>query len=149
MVKRRKFLITGAAGFIGSQLMNRLRDRGHPVIGLDNYNDHLYSPTLKKDRVNYFDIDVRYVDLRNMYHLEEFLVRHQPTDIIHLAAHAGVRDSFGKEKQYHANNIDATQNLIIYVRSICLVYGSYMHQLRVSLRDLNYHGLKVKKQVNS
>lgn len=128
MVKRRKFLITGAAGFIGSQLMNRLRDRGHPVIGLDNYNDHLYSPTLKKDRVNYFDIDVRYVDLRNMYHLEEFLVRHQPTDIIHLAAHAGVRDSFGKEKQYHANNIDATQNLIDlckkHLPSVRIIYAS-------------------------
>lgn len=132
----RKFLITGAAGFIGSQLMNRLMNQGHKVIGLDNFNDHLYSPQLKKDRVNHFDIDVRYVDLRNEYHLEEFLVKHQPTDIIHLAAHAGVRDSYGKEKQYHANNIDATQNLIdlckkhlpdvriVYASTSCVFAGS-------------------------
>ena len=132
----RKFLITGAAGFIGSQLMNTLYNAGEKVIGLDNFNDHLYSPTLKKDRVNHFDIDVRYVDIRNSYHLEEFLVKHQPTDIIHLAAHAGVRDSFGKEKQYHSNNIDATQNLIdickkhlpdvriVYASTSCVYAGS-------------------------
>jgi len=132
----RKFLITGAAGFIGSQLMNTLYNAGEKVIGLDNFNDHLYSPTLKKDRVNHFDIDVRYVDIRNSYHLEEFLVKHQPTDIIHLAAHAGVRDSFGKEKQYHENNIDGTQNLIdlckkhlpnvriVYASTSCVFAGS-------------------------
>ena len=132
----RKFLITGAAGFIGSQLMNTLYNSGEKVIGLDNFNDHLYSPTLKKDRVNHFDIDVRYVDIRNAYHLEEFLVKHQPTDIIHLAAHAGVRDSFGKEKQYHENNIDGTQNLIdlckkhlpnvriVYASTSCVFAGS-------------------------
>ena len=46
----RKFLVTGAAGFIGSQLMNRLRNQGHDVVGLDNYNNHLYDPQLKQDR---------------------------------------------------------------------------------------------------
>ena len=132
-----RILVTGAGGFIGSQLMNRLKTRaGTLTIGLDNFNDHLYSPTLKKDRINHFDIDVRYVDLRNEYHLEEFLTRHRPTTIVHLAAHAGVRDSFGKEKQYHANNIDATQNLIdlckkhlpdvriIYASTSCVFAGS-------------------------
>ena len=132
----RKYLITGAAGFIGSQLMNRLLESGEDCVGIDNFNDHLYSPQLKSDRCEYFDLDVRYVDLRNEYHLEEFLVRHRPTDIIHLAAHAGVRDSFGKEKQYHENNIDATQNLIdlckkhlphvriVYASTSCVFAGS-------------------------
>lgn len=37
-----KVLITGAAGFIGAQLMNSLKQKGVDVIGLDNYNAHLY-----------------------------------------------------------------------------------------------------------
>lgn len=133
---RKKFLITGAGGFIGSQLMKRFRDKGLDVCGLDNFNDHLYSPQLKQDRCEAFDIDVRFVDLRNEYHTKEFLLKHQPTHIIHLAAHAGVRDSYGKEKQYHANNIDATQNLIdickdhlpdvriVYASTSCVFAGS-------------------------
>lgn len=133
---KRKFLITGAAGFIGSQLMNRLRNNGEDVIGLDNYNSHLYDPKLKEDRVNHFDIEVRHVDLRDESSLETFLKKEKPTDIIHLAAHAGVRDSFGKEKQYHSNNIDGTQNLIdickehlpkvriVYASTSCVYAGS-------------------------
>jgi len=132
----RKFLITGAAGFIGSQLMNRLKKQGHYVVGYDNFNDHLYEPKLKQDRVDHFDIDVRYADLRKEEAVQLALMVHRPTDIIHLAAHAGVRDSFGKEKQYHANNIDATQNLIdmckkhapeariIYASTSCVFAGS-------------------------
>ena len=132
----RKYLVTGAAGFIGSQLCNRLKQQGHYVIGLDNYNDHLYSPKLKVDRVEHFGIDVVSVDLRDEVKMEEFIEGVKPTDIIHLAAHAGVRDSFGKEKQYHANNIDGTQNLIdackkhapdariVYASTSCVFAGS-------------------------
>ena len=53
----KKYLITGAAGFIGSQLYNRLRKRSAMVQGIDNYNDHLYSPTLKVDRCEHFDLE--------------------------------------------------------------------------------------------
>ena len=37
--------------------------------------------------------------------------------IVHLAAHAGVRDSFGKESEYHSNNIDGTQTMIEAIQS--------------------------------
>ena len=123
-----KYLVTGAAGFIGSQLLNRLKSRSAIARGIDNYNDHLYSPQLKSDRVNHFDIDVRNIDLRDERELEKVLVAYRPTTIIHLAAHAGVRDSFGKEKQYHSNNIDATQNLIDlckkHIPDVRIVYAS-------------------------
>jgi len=131
-----KYLVTGAAGFIGSQLLNRLKTRSAIARGIDNYNDHLYSPQLKSDRAHHFDIDVRNIDLRNERELEKVIVAYRPTTIIHLAAHAGVRDSFGKEKQYHSNNIDATQNLIdlckkhipnvriIYASTSCVYAGS-------------------------
>ena len=131
-----KILVTGAAGFIGSQLTARLRDGGYDVIGLDNYNNHLYEPQLKEDRVVHFDIDVRPVDICDESKLEKLLTTHKPTHIVHLAAHAGVRDSFGKDKQYHANNIDGTQNLIdicrehlpdtriIYASTSCIYAGT-------------------------
>lgn len=123
-----RYLITGAAGFIGSQLMDRLQQSGETVLGLDNFNDHLYSPQMKMDRVRHFEIQVRNADLRNQKDLERIIVDFEPTTIIHLGAHAGVRDSYGKEKQYHANNIDGTQNLIDaskkYVPNVRIIYAS-------------------------
>lgn len=125
---KEKYLITGGAGFIGSQLMKRLVDIGETCIGLDNFNNHLYDPQLKMDRVEHFGIDVRNVDLRNERELQHLIVDYKPTTIIHLGAHAGVRDSYGKEKQYHSNNIDGTQNLIdvckMYVPDVRIIYAS-------------------------
>lgn len=123
-----RYLITGAAGFIGSQLMHRLQHGIGECLGIDNFNDHLYSPRLKLDRVKYFMLDVRNVDLRDQRELEKIIVNFEPTIIIHLAAHAGVRDSYGKEKQYHSNNIDGTQNLIDackkYIPNVRIIYAS-------------------------
>lgn len=107
-----KILVTGAAGFIGSQLTNRLLKSGHEARGLDNYNNHLYEPDLKRDRVKHFELDISECDLRDKDGLRIVLGDFRPDTIVHLAAHAGVRDSFGKESEYHANNIDGTQNLI-------------------------------------
>lgn len=107
-----KILITGAAGFIGSQLMNRLRSKGAKVLGIDNYNDHLYEPQLKVDRTQHFELDIKVCDLRDYDTTKNIIDTFKPDQIVHLAAHAGVRDSFGKERAYHSNNIDGTQNLI-------------------------------------
>ena len=107
-----KILITGAAGFIGSQLMNRLRSKGATVLGIDNYNDHLYDPQLKVDRTQHFELDIKVCDLRDYNATKAIFDAFQPEQVIHLAAHANVRDSFGKERDYHSNNIDGTQNLI-------------------------------------
>ena len=124
----RRILITGAAGFIGAHLQKHLEDNGWNCIGLDNYNSHLYDANLKADRVHAFDIEVRNIDLRDRERLERILEDHPPTDIIHLAAYAGVRDSYGKETEYHSNNIDATQILIDTVKkvntNIRIIYAS-------------------------
>lgn len=132
----KRVLITGAAGFIGSQLTKRLKDKGLEVQGLDNFNNHLYSPDLKVARVKHFDIPVWGCDMRDDIKLEALLMTYKPDTIVHLAAMAGVRDSLGKEKMYHQNNIDATQNLIdickkhlpdtriIYASTSCVYAGS-------------------------
>lgn len=131
-----KVLVTGAAGFIGSQLSDRLQKRGFTVKGIDNFNDHLYTPILKVDRMNHFGLDIWGCDLRDEIKLEALVRDFQPDTIVHLAAMAGVRDSMGKEKSYHSNNIDATQNLIdickkhfpeiriVYASTSCVYAGS-------------------------
>jgi len=131
-----RVLVTGAAGFIGSQLSKRLMDRGLTVKGLDNFNKHLYTPELKVDRMKHFGLDIWGCDLKDEIKLEALLRDFRPDTIIHLAAMAGVRDSMGKEKSYHANNIDATQNLIdickqhlpetriVYASTSCVYAGS-------------------------
>jgi UDP-glucuronate 4-epimerase len=121
-----KILITGAAGFIGSQLMNRLRSKGATVLGVDNYNDHLYEPQLKVDRTQHFELDIKVCDLRDYDTLKKIIDTFSPDQIVHLAAHAGVRDSFGKERAYHSNNIDGTQNLIEICKgtTMRIVYAS-------------------------
>ena len=51
-----RILVTGAAGFIASHLCEKLRDLGHEVVGLDNFNDY-YSPALK--RLNASDLKAK------------------------------------------------------------------------------------------
>ena len=131
-----RVLVTGAAGFIGSQLCDRLQKRGLSVKGIDNFNDHLYTPRLKRDRMVHFGLDIWGCDMRDEIKLEALLGDFRPDVIIHLGAMAGVRDSLGKEKSYHQNNIDATQNLIdickrhlpdtriVYASTSCVYAGS-------------------------
>ncbi len=131
-----RVLVTGAAGFIGSQLSDRLQKRGLTVKGIDNFNTHLYTPQLKVDRMRHFDLDIWGCDLKDEIKLEALLRDFRPDTIVHLAAMAGVRDSMGKEKSYHQNNIDATQNLIdickehlpetrvVYASTSCVYAGS-------------------------
>src|SRR6056300_1046013 len=107
-----KIIVTGAAGFIGSQLLKRLKDKQIDCIGIDNFNNHLYDPELKVARVKEFGLDVKVEDIRNYDGMVKILNEFRPDLIVHLAAHAGVRDSFGKEANYHSNNIDGTQSLI-------------------------------------
>ena len=149
-----RVLVTGAAGFIGSQLCDRLQKRGLVVKGLDNFNDHLYTPSLKRDRMVHFGIDTWGCDLRDEIKVEALLREFQPDTIVHLAAMAGVRDSLGKEKSYHQNNIDATQNLIdvckkhlpetriIYASTSCVYAGSPVPWVegKESGKQLNAYG---------
>jgi UDP-glucuronate 4-epimerase len=112
-----RILITGAAGFIGTHLMSSLIDDGFDVVGIDNFND-FYDPNLKKMRVVSHGHHVFPCDLKNFDELDRALAVIKPDMVMHLAARANVRDSFGREVMYHQDNIDATQNLI----QVCKMY---------------------------
>ena len=111
-----KVCITGAAGFIGYHMYNRLLDEGFEVCGLDSFNDY-YDPALKHARAEL--IKVEKIDLTNDVQTNEFFARHKPQAVIHLAAYAGVRNSLENPELYINHNIGGTQNLI----NACEKYG--------------------------
>lgn len=106
-------LLTGAAGFIGSHLAERLLSVGESVIGLDNF-DTFYDPAIKEENLTYLKghDGFRLVrgDIRNAE-----VVSNLPGDIdtvIHLAARAGVRPSIEEPVLYTDVNVLGTMNLL-------------------------------------
>lgn len=108
-----KALVTGAAGFIGSTLADRLVAQGADVVGIDCFTD--YYPRALKERnlaalrqqphFRLVEDDLRQVDLEGLLD--------GVTHVFHLAAQAGVRKSWGKDFDvYVNNNIAATQRLL-------------------------------------
>jgi UDP-glucuronate 4-epimerase len=148
-----RILVTGGAGFIGAHLINDLQADGFEVIGLDNYCGALYDPKLKEERVAFMDIGVQRVDMKHFPSLDDAFNIVKPNIVIHLGALAGVRDSYGKEREYIRNNIDATQNLIdcckmygvsriLYASTSCIYAGSPLpwREDRVTGEQLNAYG---------
>lgn len=91
-----RVLVTGAAGFIGSNVVDRLLQLDHEVVGLDNF-DPYYDPEQKRRNIVAARANSRYqfleADVRSADQLKHAFDRAQPAVVIHLAARAGVRAS--------------------------------------------------------
>jgi len=103
-----KYLVTGAAGFIGMYTAKRLLQAGHEVIGLDNLNDY-YDPALKHYRLEQlkpFDA-FRFVklDLADRGGVAALFEQERFNRVIHLAAQAGVRYSIENPFAYVDSNL--------------------------------------------
>lgn len=109
-----KILVTGAAGFIGSNLCEYLLNRDHTVIGIDNFNDY-YSPKVKEYNIQLFADNPNFIlyrtDLLDISELSKVFESEKPAAIVHLAAWAGVTRSLKEPVTYVRNNIEATVNL--------------------------------------
>lgn len=129
----RKFLVTGAAGFIGMHVSQALLARGDAVVGLDNLNDY-YSPQLKRDRLAAVSASpgaerFRFVeaDLVDMPALEALFKAEGFDGVVHLAAQAGVRYSLTHPHAYSQSNLVGFVNMLEACRhhaTAHLVYAS-------------------------
>ncbi len=125
----KRILITGAAGFIGFHLAQRLKKRGDFAIGLDNFNAY-YDPQLKKDRAEILrkqGIEIAPGDIRDRDALKLLLLRHGITHVVHLAAQAGVRHSLSAPDDYVASNLQGFVSVLEACRlfpSLKLIYAS-------------------------
>jgi UDP-glucuronate 4-epimerase len=114
-----KILITGAAGFIGSHVADRLLERGDEVIGLDNFNDY-YSPAQKERNVSATQQQAGYTlyraDLRNFEELQTVFEKSRPDKILHLAGMANVRYSVQFPLLYEEVNVRGTMHILELAR---------------------------------
>ncbi|RDS83640.1 NAD-dependent epimerase [Dyella monticola] len=103
-----KVLVTGTAGFIGSNVALKLLERGEEVIGFDNLNDY-YDVRLKKARLARFIDHPRYThvhaDLADRGAVEKTFASHKPQRVINLAAQAGVRYAAENPHVYASSNV--------------------------------------------
>ncbi|MDP5134229.1 MAG: NAD-dependent epimerase/dehydratase family protein, partial [Paraglaciecola sp.] len=103
-----KFLVTGAAGFIGFHVTKRLLAEGHNVVGLDNLNDY-YDVKLKEDRLAQLVINTNFhfvnMDLADRKGIAKLFLQEQFQRVIHLGAQAGVRYSLENPLAYADSNI--------------------------------------------
>jgi UDP-glucuronate 4-epimerase len=117
-VVAKNILVTGAAGFIGSHVVQTLIERGDRVVGLDNFNDY-YDPSRK--RANFSEVlsseaasNLTLVegDIRTPAFINDLLGTYQFDAVVHLAAMAGVRASIEDPLLYYDVNLNGSLMLM-------------------------------------
>lgn len=124
---KRKVLITGAAGFIGSRLAEHLQTLGFEVVGCDIYNfrnlffdvgdsNHLFVQKLRCDRIAQFlhknQIQYHAVDLSDYAAVTKLFSNVKPDAVVHLAAQAGVRHSVKAPMDFVKSNLNGFANVL-------------------------------------
>ena len=111
-------LVTGAAGFIGAALSQRLLQRGDRVVGLDNLNDY-YDPALKQARLRQIEAvaqagawRLERLALEDAQALLALFAEERPQVVVNLAAQAGVRYSLENPAAYIQSNLVGFGNLL-------------------------------------
>jgi UDP-glucuronate 4-epimerase len=115
-------LVTGAAGFIGSETARALLERGDTVVGIDNLNEY-YDPSLKRARLdrlgrqfgNRFHFER--IDFADSSELKRVADEHDLDGIVHLGAQAGVRYSLENPQAYVQSNLVGHCNMLELVRA--------------------------------
>jgi UDP-glucuronate 4-epimerase len=132
-----RVLVTGAAGFIGSHTVDALLERGHSVVGIDNFDD-FYDPSIKRANLEGalrhpgFVLEV--ADIRDALAMRRIFAATAPHAVVHLAARAGVRPSIAAPALYADVNVVGTTVLLdaareagvdrVVVASTSSVYGN-------------------------
>jgi UDP-glucuronate 4-epimerase len=112
----KRILVTGAAGFIGSHVVEKLLDFGEDVVGLDNFSEYYNSKNKQK---NIIDIQKKHPnfrcirgDIRDTITINSLCLKHNFDTIVHLAGSPGVRTSIGNAREYYDVNVIGSINLL-------------------------------------
>jgi UDP-glucuronate 4-epimerase len=124
---KRKVLITGAAGFIGSRLASHLCQNGYEVVGCDIFNslnqffdvgdtNYLNIQRLRHNRLQHFlqpaQIDYHPIDLSEQQSVLALFKKLKPDTVVHLAAQAGVRHSVKAPMDFVKSNLNGFANVL-------------------------------------
>src|SRR4051794_11058309 len=108
-------LVTGGAGFIGSNLVDRLLADGHEVVAVDNF-DSFYAESRKRANLARATRHPRFrlveLDIRDGEGVDRVIRETRPDGIVHLAARAGVRPSIEAPALYAEVNVTGTVHLL-------------------------------------
>jgi nucleoside-diphosphate-sugar epimerase len=124
-MKKKKALVTGCAGFIGSHLTERLLDEGFEIIGIDCFTDY-YEKDIKEKNLEFSlkNKNFKFIE-KDLFYMDEYP---EVDYVFHHAAQAGVRASWGKEFEvYTKYNIQLTQKLLEFYKDLKIkkfVYAS-------------------------
>lgn len=112
-------LVTGAAGFIGSNLTKTLLEQGYRVVGVDNFDD-TYDPAFKEEHIQEFRGNENFVlyrtDIREMEDMRIIFEKEQPHRVAHLAAKADTRAAVNDPYPYFTVNMLGTLNILELAR---------------------------------
>ncbi len=119
MIKQRRILVTGSAGFVGFHLCRRLLSDGDAVLGIDNFSPY-YDVTLKEQRTEilqgYPEFSLERISIEDRPAFEKAWSEFAPDIVIHLAAQAGVRYSIENPDAYISANLIGTFNVLELAR---------------------------------
>ena len=143
----KKVVVTGCSGFIGFHLSNSLLDSDHMVIGIDSLNN-AYDVKLKEKRLEELNKKENFLFLNNNLSQQNSLdevKKHKLTTFYHLAARAGVRQSFLDPNSYIEDNTLATANISNFCKEMSVqdlvlastssIYGDSGENLMVEEKD--------------
>ena len=117
-----RYLITGAAGFIGFHLANKLsKNKKNLILGIDSINNY-YSTKVKNLRLNILKKNKNFIfkkiNLENKKKTSNVIKKFKPDTVYHLAGQPGVLYSFKNPKSYKKNNINATNTIASACKSL-------------------------------
>ena len=130
-----KYVVTGGAGFVGSNLVKLLVNQGHDVTVIDNLH------TGKKENLDSVNKKIQFknIDIRDYELLEKNLKN--INGVFHQAALTVVQDSFDKPKEYHDVNVVGTENIfkLAHKNNFKVVYASsssvYGHKNNIPIKE--------------
>ena len=143
---KNRILVTGAAGFIGSNLCKRLLEENMYVVGIDNLNDY-YDVSIKENRINeledYESFVFHKIDLFDIDRLDTLFKDEEFNIVVNLAAQAGVRYSIENPRMYMNSNLMGFFNILE-----CCRYHKIEHLVYASSSSVYGGNKKVPYSVN-